>query len=176
MAALIYPFLVLAGLGSAAVLMVHVEALLGTTYLFDHYLKYFGPGIFVVFVPTIFVMNYLVRYFKQKDVWRAALRGCPPWMRRLLWGVFGYAWVGFFALPFLYGGGMDSHPNQARAMSAVLLILYLIPLSVLYSAKQVPRLDLGRRCLNGHHLPPLTRFCQECGAPLDEQANIPEVR
>jgi hypothetical protein len=137
MVALIYPFLVLAALGSAAVLAVQVAALLGVTYPFDHYLKVLGPGVFVVFVPTIFVMNYLTRDFKQKDLRRAALRGCPPWMPRLVWTVFGYAWVGFFALPFLYGGGMASPLNQARSMSAMLLIFYLIPVSVPYSATQV---------------------------------------
>ena len=79
--------------------------------------------------------------------------------------IFGYAWVGFFALPFLYGGGMQSPANSDRVMSAALLIFYLIPVAVLYSATRVERLDEGRRCLNGHHIPPSAKFCEECGAP-----------
>ena len=166
MAVLIYPFLALAAVGSVATLVVHVAALFEVTYPFEHFLKLLGPGIFVVFLPTIFVMNRLTREFKQKDSWRAALRGCPQWMRRAVWVIFGYAWVGFFALPFLYGGGMNSIGNNARSISAVLLVFYLIPVSVLYSATQVNRFDESRRCLNGHRAPPSAKFCEECGAPV----------
>jgi hypothetical protein len=166
MAALIYPFLALAALGSVAMLVVHVASLFGVTYPFEHFLKFLGPGVFVVSLPTIFVMNRLTRDFKQKDIWRAALRGCPQWTRRAVWVISGYTWVGFFALPFLYGGGMDSPGNKARSMSAGLLTFYLIPVSVLYSATQVQRFDESRRCLNGHSIPPLAKFCEECGAPV----------
>jgi len=155
-----------AAVGFMAMLAVHVASLFGTTYAFEHLLKFLAPGVFVVFLPTIFVMNRLTRDFKQKDIWRAALRGCPQWMRRALWVICGYAWVGFFALPFLYGGGMDSTANKARSMSATLLIFYLIPSSVLYSATRVQRFDESRRCLNGHHVSPLAKFCEECGAPI----------
>lgn len=61
-------------------------------------------------------------------------------------------------------------------MSAMLLTFYLIPLFVLYSATQVPGLDRSRRCLNGHYLPPLAKFCPECGAPGDERVGIQGVR
>jgi len=166
MAILIYPFLALAAVGFVAMLAIHVESLLGATYLFDHFLRILVPGVFVVFLPTVLVMNRLTRDFKQRDIWRAALRGCPQWMRRTVWVIFGYAWVGFFALPFLYGGGMDSPANKARSMSATLLIFYLIPVAVLYSAAQVQRFDESRRCLNGHRVSPLAKFCEECGAPV----------
>ena len=157
--------LVLAMLGSIATLAVHISALFGITYPFEHALKLIVIPLFVVFLTTIFVMNRLTREFKQKDVWRAALLGCPQWMRRALWIIFGYAWVGFFALPFLYGGGMDSPANGARSMSAVLLIFFLIPVAVLYSATQAKRFDGIGRCPNGHSIPPLAKYCPECGAP-----------
>jgi Na+/H+ antiporter NhaD/arsenite permease-like protein len=163
--ALIYPFLALAMLGSIATLVVHISSLFGITYLFEHVIKFIGLAVFIVFLPTIFVMSRLTREFKQKDIWRAALRGCPQWMRRALWIILGYAWIGFFALPFFYGGGMDSTGNQARCMSAALLMFYLIPAAVLYSATRVKRFDETRRCLNGHSIPPLAKYCPECGAP-----------
>lgn len=78
MLALIYPFLALAIVGSVATLAIHVASLFGFTYPFEHFLKFLGPAVFIVFLPTIFVMNQLTREFKQKDIWRAALRGCPP--------------------------------------------------------------------------------------------------
>jgi hypothetical protein len=165
MTVLTYPFLALAVAGFVAVLAIHVASLFGVTYLW-HFLRFLFPGIFVVFLPTIFVMNRLTRDFKQKDIWRAALRGCPQWMRRAVWAIIGYAWVGFFVLPLLFGGGMESAANKARSMSGALLIFYLIPAAVLYSATQVQRLDESRRCLNGHRVSPLAKFCEECGAPV----------
>jgi hypothetical protein len=119
---MVYPFLALSAVGFAAMLVVHVASLFGVTAPFAHGLRYLAPGVFVVFLPAILVMNRLTQDFKQKDTWRAALRGCPQWMRRAVWVMFGYAWVGFFALPFLYGGAMDSEANKARSMSGILLM------------------------------------------------------
>lgn len=167
--ALIYPLLALAIVGSVAMLVIHVVSLFGITYPFEHFVKFLGPAVFIVLLPTIFVMNQLTREFKQKDHWRAALRGCPQWMRRTVCIIFGYAWIGFFVLPFLYGGGMNSLPNTARVMSAGLLTFYLTPTAVLYSATQVSRSDEGRRCLNGHRISPLAKYCEECGAPYREE-------
>ena len=165
MLALIYPFLAVAVAGFVAVAAIHLASLFGVTYPFDRFLEFLFPGMFVAFVPTLFVMNRLTRDFKQKDLWRAALRGCPPWMRGAVWAIFGYTWLGFFVLPLLYGGGMDTPTNKARSMSGVLMMFYLIPAAVLYSATQVQRLDASRRCLNGHNMSPSAKFCEECGAP-----------
>lgn len=165
MTALIYLVLALSATGFMAMLAIHVASLFGVTYPFDLFLKFLAPGVFILTLPTIFVMSRLTRDFKQKDIWRAALRGCPQWMRQAVWVIFGYAWAGFFALPLLYGGGMTSPGNHARIMSATLLIFYLIPASVLFSATRVQQFDEGRRCINGHRVSPLAKFCEECGAP-----------
>jgi hypothetical protein len=71
-------------------LVVHAASLFGNTYLFERAIAVLGTGVFVVFLPTIFVMNRLTRDFKQKDLWRAALRGCPRWMYRTVLGIFLY--------------------------------------------------------------------------------------
>jgi hypothetical protein len=155
-----------------AVLAVHVASLLGAAYPFEHLLKFLGFGVFVVFIPTIFVMNGLTREVKNRDIWRAALRGCPRWMRGSVWTIAGYAWIGSFALPLLYGGGMHSETNQARSASAILLVFYLFPVSVLYSATQVSRFNERARCVNGCPVSPLAKFCEECGAPL-AASNVP---
>jgi len=164
MAVITYPFFALAAVGFGVMLVVHVASLFGNTYLFGRTIALLGPGVFVVFLPTIFVMNRLTRDFKQKDLWRATLRGCPQWMCRTVYGIFLYCWAGFFVLPLLYGGGTDA--NTARILSGVLLAFYLIPLAVMYSATHVERFDEGRRCLNGHRVSPLAKFCEECGAPV----------
>ena len=166
MAGLLYPFLALAVIGCIALLGIHVASLFGITSGFGASIRILGPGVFVVFVPAVLVMTRLTRDFKQKDLWRAALRGCPTWLRRTVWVVFGYSWAGFFLLPILYRSGMDSPASQARTMSAVLLTFYLVAAAVLYSATQVDKVDRIRRCLNGHAVSPAANYCEECGAPV----------
>jgi hypothetical protein len=170
MKVLIYPFLGLAAVGFVTVLAVHLAALLGIAYPFKYSLKFLVPGLFIVWLTTILVMTRLTRDFKQKDIWRAALRGCPQWAQRCLWILVGYAWIGFFALPFIYGGGMETEGNTARSMSAVLLTFYSIATSVLYSATRAETFDESRRCLNGHRASPLAKYCDECGAPVQTAA------
>jgi hypothetical protein len=115
--ALVYPFLALSAVGFAAALAVHVASLFGVTDPFSYGLRYLGPGVFVVALPMILLMNRLTRDFEQKDTWRAALRGCPQWMRRVV-------------------------------------------------STQVMRFNESRRCLNGHQVSQLAKFCEECGAPV----------
>lgn len=174
MAAVISVFFALAAVGFAATLAVHVASLFGNTYLFDRTIAVLGLGVFVVFIPTIFVMNRTTRDFKRKHLWRAALRGCPRWMYWTVWAIFAYGWAGSFVLPLLYGGG-NSGANTARAMSGILLVFYLVSVAMMYSAMHVGRFDEGRRCLNGHRVSPLAKFCEECGAPVATSSNSPPV-
>lgn len=172
MAKIAYPFLILSAIGFTAILIVHIEALLGVTGTFDRALRILGPGLFVVWLPTILIAGHLSRDFKQKDLWRAALRGCPAWMRRTNWVIFGYAWIGFFALPFFFGGLMQGRANGDRSISAVLLAFYSTATAVLYSATRAQQIDSGKRCLNGHRMAPLARFCSECGAPAQPDSGV----
>jgi hypothetical protein len=95
-------------------------------------------------------------------------------MYQAVWGIFLYGWAGFFVLPLLYGGGMHLAANNVRVLSGLLLIFYLIPLAVMYSATHVERFDESRRCLNRHRVSPLAKFCEECGAPV--APTTPEFR
>jgi hypothetical protein len=90
-------------------------------------------------------------------------------MRRTIWVIFGYCWLGFFILPALYGGGTQDDANTARVMSAGLVMFYLMAAAVSYSALNAERHDLLIRCANGHAVQPLAKFCHECGAPLSSK-------
>jgi hypothetical protein len=166
-------FLIPAFAGFLTTSVIHICALAGFTAPFEATLRVLFPGIFIVAFPTIFVMNWLARDFKQKDIWRAALRGCPAWMRRAVWVIFGYVWATWLLFPMLYGGGMHSASNTARAMSGVAAAFYLIPAAVMFSATRAERIDKSRRCGNGHLVSPLAKFCEECGAAVTITDNQP---
>jgi hypothetical protein len=155
----------LAGFGIDAV--IHIAALAGNPVVFQRFGKYMFATLFLVWIATIFFMNRLTREVKQKDLWKAALRGCPKWMRITAWVISGYAWVGMFANNLRSG---DSNLAGARAGSGVMLAFFVIGVCVLYSAKHVELVDNSRRCLNGHRVGPLATFCEDCGSPVVENA------
>ncbi|HVM93169.1 MAG TPA: hypothetical protein VMT67_10185 [Terriglobales bacterium] len=117
-------------------------------------------GIFIVWFPTIFLMNKLTEDFKQKDMWKAALRGCPPWMRKSMWAVVGVV----SALAYL--------PVVLKVQRPYPDVFVLFPgcfyaasFCITYSVINAWKYDSTRRCLNGHAISPLAKFCDECGAP-----------
>jgi hypothetical protein len=162
--AIAFPVMLLAALGAIGSFALAIASV--APYVdAKRFLPLLFPGIFIVWIPTVILMNRVTRDFKQRDIWKAALRGCPPWMRRTLWVVTGVSFAGFFA-PLVWGG-------KPGALSAgfflVPSIFYSISFCVMYSILHVEKFDAGRRCLNGHRISPLAKFCEECGAPAAPQ-------
>jgi hypothetical protein len=122
-------------------------------------------GLFLVWLPTILLMNRLTRDFKQRDFWKAALRGCPDWMRNALWIVVGGAFALFVVL-------LLWKRNSREALYVVVLFpitFYAVSFCAMYSFIQAEKQDLLHRCLNGHAISALAKFCEECGAPAATQ-------
>lgn len=151
-----YPVLVLSAIG---VSLCFGFCLLGVTGIYPLPSRtesiLFG-GIFVVWVPTVILMNKLTEDFKQKDLWKAALRGCPPWMKTALWVVIGSVFIFFFV------SVVSGHPDQIFVLFPI--AFYSTSFGVMYSLINVDKFDSTRRCLNGHRISPLAKFCEECGA------------
>jgi hypothetical protein len=135
-------------------------------------------GIFVVWLPAVLVTNRLAKDFKQKDLWKAALRACPKWMKNLSYFFFGYAilnFIIFFISDVAAGGskGTGGHTpsNIFRMFSGHWMAFYSMAMAILYSAIHVEEHDETRRCPNGHHVSPSAAFCEECGSKIIEQQN-----
>jgi hypothetical protein len=89
--------------------VVHLTAVAGIPNPLGGAAWILHPGIFVVWLPAVLASRALTRDAKQGDFWRVVLPGCPPRMRYLVYGFFGYAVVTFamFILG-LYGDRDDS--------------------------------------------------------------------
>jgi hypothetical protein len=173
-AVVLMPFLVLSVIGLMLSLIAHTAALLSLPQPFGPAAWGLHIGIFVVWLPAVLASHRLGADFKQKDFWKAALRGCPKWMRWLTYGFFGYAVVNFLlfmavAPPRGGGGGANAPPEVFRGFSGHWMAFYSAAAAILYSAIAVSRLDPARRCPNGHPVSPSTSFCQACGAAIAEQ-------
>ena len=117
-------------------------------------------GIFVVWFPTIFLMNKLTEDFKQKDMWKAVLRGCPPWMRKSMWAMVGV--VAVLAYLPLALKVQQPYPDIFVLFPAC---FYAASFCITYSVLNAEKYESTRRCLHGHSISPLAKFCEECGAP-----------
>jgi hypothetical protein len=151
--------------------MAHVAALLGLQQPMGSAAWGLHIGIFGVWLPAVLVSNRLVADFKRKDFWKAALRGCPGWLRWLTWGFFGYAIVNFIffiavAPPRSVAGGIAAPPAVFRGFSGHWMAFYSAASAIFYSAIVVAKLDPARRCPNGHPALPSAAFCEKCGSPI----------
>jgi hypothetical protein len=156
-----YPVMLLSGAGVLLCLASYVRWLTGSYHPFKSGPPILFVGIFVVWVPTVLLMNTLTRDFKQRDLWKAALRGCPSWMRMCLWIGTGSV-VAITFLPVIFG--RNRAPSEG-GFTLFPIIFYAVSFCTMYSILHVDELDAARRCLNGHTIPPLAKFCEECGAP-----------
>ncbi len=125
-------------------------------------------GIFVVWVPAIIAYHRLVRDFKQKEHWKASLRGCPRWLRWLTSFFFVYAIANFllFAIAAPAGRripGAPAPPVVFRGFSGHWMAFYSAAVAILYSALVVRKHDPSRRCANGHPVAPSALYCETCG-------------
>ena len=155
-----FPVMVLAAVGTAACFLSAAMVAANPATEKD-VLKLLFPGLFVVWIPTVLLTNRLTRDFKQRDIWKAALRGCPQWMRTGLWVVIGFVFAMFF-LPFLWGSDPGKSPASFVVFPAT---FYAASFCVMYSLLHVERIDAESQCLNGHPISPLAKYCEECGAP-----------
>jgi hypothetical protein len=157
-------------LSAAGIFLCVSLFLLGVTgiYLLPEGKPFLFFGVFVVWLPTVLLMNRLTRDFKQKDLWKAALRGCPSWMRTTLWVVTGSV-MALFILSAVSRTGPGGFPQLFTIFPVT---FYGASFCVMYSFVHVDRFDASHRCLNGHAIPPLAKFCEECGAPAATDPTI----
>ena len=52
-------------------------------------------GIFLVWIPAVLTAQSVVGNLNRRDFWKVVLRGSPEWMRYMVYGFFGYAFVNF---------------------------------------------------------------------------------
>ncbi len=158
----------LSAIGLAVSLWVHLGAVMGRRVAPEAFFWILHLGIFVVWVPVVFVAKRRVGNMNRKDFWKAVLKGSPEWMRYMVYLFLGYATVNF-ALFFIKvqggsGGGANPPAIVWRGFSGHWMAFYSAALAVLYSAMHSD--GSGSQCVNGHAVSPGARYCDRCGQPV----------
>lgn len=164
---ILYPFLLLSGIGLALSIVAHLAGLAGIELPGGRLVWALHAGIFVVWIPTVLVSMRTTRCANRKDFWKVALSGCPVWMRRAIYVLFGYGILNFFLFMQATGAGHtptgDAPPSVIRGFSGHWMVFYSAAFAILYSAIHAPQLFRERKCPNGHAVGPTARYCSECG-------------
>ncbi|MFI5059780.1 MAG: hypothetical protein ACHQLQ_16565 [Candidatus Acidiferrales bacterium] len=163
-----YPVMILSAVGVLLCLSFYIIGVTGIYPLPARETPILFGGLFAVWIPTVILSNRLTQDFKQKDFWKAALRGCPAWMRSGLWAVIGCVFAVFF-LPVL---SRRSPGDSPQTFVLFPIMFYAVSFCVMYSLINVEKHDSVRRCLNGHAISPLAKFCDECGAPAAADSTV----
>jgi hypothetical protein len=167
--ALLYPFIALSALGLILSILAHVASWLDLNVPEAAFMLHIG--IFVVWIPTVLIANSLTKNHDRKNFWKVVLRGAPKWAQSLMYGIFYYALVNF-VLFFLQVFGVINAPDQDRSISEIRfasghwMAFYCVALVTLYSATQIQKKGLIRKCPNGHEVSTDAAFCEKCGRLL----------
>ena len=171
MAALIVPFMWLSALGFVLSAYAHVMSIWGIPLLWGESVWFLHGGIFVVWLPAVWVSQRVMRDTSQKDFWKIVLSGCPAWMKTAQQILIGYVVVNFLYFMFTsasHPASEDTDPSVIRGFSGHWLIFYGLAFSILYSVRQKPELMVGRQCPAGHPVPHGAQYCGSCGARVDD--------
>ncbi len=171
---LIYPTMILAALGLVLSLIVHMAALFGLPVSLPFNAMSLHTGVFVVWIPAMFVSYPAIRKVPRQDQWRAMLRGCPDWLRYLTYGFFAYAIINFVLSFMLVRANVGPFVTEAptsivRGFSGHWMFFYCTAFATLYAAMQRDKLGLVRRCPQGHEVSLRARYCEKCGETVAER-------
>lgn len=168
---LIYPFMLIAALGFFLSLVAHIVSMLGKVVPSALHVMYLHIGIFIVWLPAVLVVGKMTGSANRKDLWKIALSGCPLWMRRAVYALFGYTALNFAFFMMRTDTQRDAgeaSPSVVWGFSGHWLLFYGIAFAVFYSAINAPKLLEKRFCPDGHPASPLDQYCPKCGRVLPE--------
>jgi hypothetical protein len=169
MDALLPPLMVYAACGLVLSLTVHILSLFGIAPGGTTLFTALDIGIFPLWIPVVLIGRKMAGAgIRRGDFWKAALSGCPPWMKVMTYGFFAYAVANFvffmFYAPIGQKTGANIPPTVAHGSSGHWMAFYSAGLAILITAYRRGLSNLERKCPFGHDVSWGDRFCPICGA------------
>lgn len=167
MAVLYWAMTIVGGVGFFASLTVHVCSYFSVALFdLDVAINVFHLGSIVVGGAAAILVHRLSAEYPRRQQIKAALRGCPVWLRNTTYAVFALAFVSFFATILLPLHERGSALHDWRMTSGHWMAFFMAGVAVSQSALRIAAEDPARRCPNGHLVGPPDQFCPTCGAAL----------
>ncbi len=122
------------------------------------------PTIAVMFV-TVLSMIRIQRDTPQRKSWQILWAVCPPWAKKVYYGLFAYGLVIWMMLANAqYKTGRSPTPLPFLSIFAV-IVCYNAAMTF-YTLWRKTKLLTGHFCANGHRVSALDKFCPQCGVAL----------
>jgi len=173
--ALLLPLMAYAAVGLVLSMVVHLLSFMGTQAGGMGLFVALHVGIFPLWLPVVLLANKMSGGARRKDLWKAALSGCPAWMKYMTYGFFIYAFVNF---ALFLATAPTGKPNGGAPPASVWhgfsghwMAFYSAGLAIVTSAYRRGVANLSPRCVNGHVVAYDDRFCPTCGTRLDRTPN-----
>jgi len=144
---ILLPFITIAATGFVLSLVTHLMALAGKVPPGGGLVWGLHIGIFIVWIPTVWITNRKAPGFDRKFDWKTGTAGCPVWMRRVVQAVFVYAIINFIL--FMLGTAGQPKPvgpapaSVLRGFSGHWMAFYSAAFSALYSTYKAPISNKG---------------------------------
>jgi hypothetical protein len=167
---LLGPFVVLAAIGCAICLVLHLAALMGAASSGNSILALVA-GVFVVGFPAIVMSNEMApRLVNPVRHWKLTTEGAPQWMRIGAVVLMFYAIATFFTMATQHSeaDSIEGHmrPWELQMFSALFMAMYFWALTTMYAAKRQQDTGYVRLCPNGHQVSPAAQYCERCGTAV----------
>ena len=123
-------------------LWVHIGALLGRRVAPEYFFGALHVGIFIVFLPAVFLAQKNVGSANRKDFWKVATEALPDGMRYLLYFFFVYTFVNFALFMAQSPAGKQTGPPTPlvwRGFSGHWMLFYYASFVMHVSAISSPR-------------------------------------
>jgi hypothetical protein len=167
---LLPPLMLYAACGLVLSLIVHILSIFGLEVGGTRLFFALHVGIFPLWIPAVFISMRMTSGASRRDFWKVAFSGCPPWMKYMTYGFFGYAVLNFvfFAMNAPTGPklGVDVPATVVRGFSGHWMAFYSAGLAILTTAYRRGLSNLQRHCPYGHDVGWDDRFCPTCGASI----------
>jgi hypothetical protein len=139
---LLWPFIVLSGVGLGLSLWVHLGAVAGRKVVPESLFWMLHLGTLVVWVPALLVGINPAGNTRRKHYWKLMLSETPAWMRYMAYGFLAYAAVNFLISLTQAPQGGSGAENPAivwRRFSGHWMAFYSVALTTLYAAAVTPK-------------------------------------
>ena len=137
-------FAVVAGAGLFLCGVAQFVTCLGTRPPPEDFLTALEYGMAIVWVAALVISRPITNDFRSDDFWKAALRGCPHWMKFSLCGLIGYGVLSFFLFAANSEPLKRSGPTgRTTGAYSTLIVFYAIAFAVLYSARRIAIRDVN---------------------------------
>ena len=168
---LLLPLMVYAACGLGLSLIVHIPSFFGIALGGNTLFTALHLGIFPLWIPVVLIGRKMAGGGQRRnDFWKAALSGCPVWMKYMTYFFFAYAILNL--LWFIAHAPKGQHQGDdmiAHGFSGHWMAFYAAGLAILTTAHRYGLSNLQRTCPFGHDVSWTDKFCPTCGASVAAQ-------